>query len=463
MERRRQLLPNHDFREALNGWETMGKGATLVRSGGARLLVLLSDEAEPAVITSSPIEVVPGATYRLGAHAERLEGSAALRVAWIGERASDTAGSAIPLVSLHCVQEVDAPRWARYAIVGVGTLAGSLALRSISFEAVGPRLAVSEFDTPQPVVQVGRVAGLRCVVTNTGSEALEHPVAELRAGRELLAPGVEPEKTLPNLLPGESAVAEWGIAPYEPGLFGAVVRVRGGGIAVECGTDVVASNPPIRSEPRHRGVWTRRSIISVATASFRVVLPRSELGFGAGQFELGDPLHFAGWVRSLATAVGEPGEPPRALYGKRSRVEGTSLTMSNHDQWAAWVISATPRPERSRLALFCRYEAKEAHRLTGLQGPSICLPDGAEPADYAESETGCAMTLKLGRTHYGIAVHWPKHDASDGRVVVSRGRNGRLHGMLVLARQTLRPGVDLTLAQELWMGRAQSAQEALER
>lgn len=463
VERRTQLLPNHDFREALNGWKTTGQGATLIRSGGTQLVSLVSNGTEPVAVTSGPVDVAPAAAYRVAVEAESLDGSAALRVAWMGERAPEIGSQVIPLDSRHCVEEVVAPRWAKHAFVGVGTLRGSLTIRSVSFEPVGPRLAISEFHTLQPVVLVGQVAELRCVVSNTGSEALAHPVADLRSGRELLAAGVEPEKTLPSLLPGESVVAVWAIAPYEPGLYGAVVRVRSGRSRADCGTDVVASDPPVRAEARHRGVWIRRSTISVATPSFRMVLPRSELGFGAGQFELGDPLRFAGWIRSLATALGEPGEPPRALYGKRSRVEGTSLTMCNHDQWASWSISVTPKPDRSRLALCCRYEVSEAHRLTGLQGPSICLPDGAEPTDYAESETGCAMTLKLSRIRYGLAVHWPKHSAAEGRVVASRGRNGRLYGTLLLARPALRPGVALTLAQEIWMGRASTAEEALER
>lgn len=463
VERRTQLLPNHDFREALQGWQTQGTGATLIRSGGVQLVSLVSDGTGPVALASGPVEVTPAATYRVAVHTERLEGDAVLHVAWIGDRAGPIGSSAIPLIGRHRGEEISAPPWAKYAVVGVGTTSGSLTLRAVSFEAVGPRLAIVEFVTVQPVVAVGQIAELRCVVTNTGSEALEHPVADLRIGRELLVPGAEPEKTLPSLRPGESVAVQWPIALMESGLFGAVVRVRVGASTIDCGTDVVVSDPPVRSELRHRGVWARRSMVSLATPSFRVVLPRSELGFGAGHFELGDPLRFAGWIRSLAAALAERGEPPRALYGKRSRVEGASLTMTNHDRWASWSMVVTPKPERSRLALVCRYAAREAHRLTGLQGPSICLPDGVEPIDYVESETGCAVGLKLGRTHYGIAIHWPKRDSSDGRTVASQGRNGRLSGTLVPSRHALLPGVEVTLMQEVWMGRARSAAEALER
>ena len=462
VERRRQLLPNHDFRDGLNGWETTGRGATLIRSGGVQILSLVSNGSGPVALTSEPVSVVPGATYRAGAHTARAEGQGVVRVAWADEKGRALGHAEFPVVGREWTSEVQAPPEASFAFIGIGTSGGSFAIRSLNFEPVGPRLSVSQFVTVLPVIPVGKVSVLRCLVCNTGSEPLEHPVAELRAGRELLAPGVEAERTLPSLRPGESVAGEWPILPLDPGLFGAVVRVRSGGFSAESGTDIVASEPPFWMDAQRRGVWVRRSVVSVATPSFRVVLPRSEFGFGAGQFELGDPLRFAGWVRALATAVGEQGEPPRALYGKRSRVESTSLTMSNHDRWATWGIAVTPKPERTRLALVCRYTATQPHRLTALQGASICLPDGAEPTDYAESQSGCAMTMMLGNTRYGIAIHWPQHDRSGGSIVTSKARSGRLSVTLVPDHPALRPGVELTLSQELWMGRARSAKDTLE-
>lgn len=403
-----------------------------------------------ARILSIPVEIAGGSTYAI--HVKMASGSVAGvgRIAWLDRAGHEVAYKEAPLIpGEETWWESSAPVSAGLATVGIATAAGELFLREVRLEPVGPRVLVPAVYTQPPVIQWEEMGEVRCDVKNAGSEPLLNPVVELRQGRELLAQGVEPVKTLPLLKAGETITISWPMAVRDPGVFGVQARVRAGGVSAERGGNAVITDEPIRANSEVGGLKARRSHVTMGTRTFRMTLPRLEYGFGTGQLDFGDPFRFGGWIRSAGAAFGDPADPPRLLFGRRTRVAGTDLTLYNSDPLAEWEITLRPAADRHCVTVNTRYLAIKPHVVRSLEGICLCFSDSEGPVETWLDENSCAAAITRGSRKYAAAIRWtqPGIEAAPGVL-----RHGWLAARFLPSHEKLAAGRQLQWQHEFWVG-----------
>jgi hypothetical protein len=449
---RDELLRNGDFRDGLRDWRCDSGDVSLVESGGERLLRFEGSERRRVRIVAAPAVVTAGAAYTLSAGWKgRPEAEVSVGITW-----ADRAGHEVSRLSrpLERSTEVTAPATARYACVVLAS-SGLFYLREVSLRPVGPRLEVRRLGTSQPVLVPEASGLLLCEAANTGSETIARPEIELRGCRGLLAPGAEAAEVLPDLQPGQAATARWPVVAGEPGVTGAEVRVRGGGVSAGLGANVVVAEPRIKLPLSAPAVVVRRSYVLVGTRAFRVVLPRMEGGFGVGGLEFGDPFSHFGWVRSLGAAIGRLDAPPRPLSGRRAALAGRAVVLSGSDHLAEWECKLEPTADRQRLAVSARYVSLRRHPVRVVEGVTLCLGDAGLVQGWQAGERECTLSIRRGGRLYDARLTWTGV-ADDALEVADWSPEPAvlLGGSLVTKTSALAPGRELLWQQQLWIGPA---------
>jgi hypothetical protein len=454
MDKSRQLLRNPDFLNGLHHWLGEGDGVARVESAGEHVVHLHGT----ASLTSEPVEVVAGATYAVAVRTETQGPSeVSADIVWISGGRGEISRDSVAADDGGPIEHT-APPEAAFVSIKVSCHEGEVFVRSAAVTPVGPRIEVTALESAHPVLLNGVPGALLCEISNTGSEPVTNGHVELRTGREIIAAPAEPTHSLPPLPPGESQTVIWPILAPDPGVYGVQVRVRGAGQILEHAGAVVVGEEPVRLASDGSGLSARRSHVTMSTRTFRIILPHLEYGFGTGQFDFGDPMRFGGWIRCLGTALGEPGEVPRLLYGRRSRVTGTTLVLYNSDALADWEFTLRPSPHRQAITVATQYVSRKAHTLAGLEGVSLCFEPLAEDLEPVLSRHSVASVARRGDRCYAAQVSW--REAETGALSITAadpGRGSQACAVLTLRQPQMVPGRRIFWQQEVWVGAAEDA------
>ncbi|MER3466951.1 MAG: hypothetical protein C4340_07725, partial [Armatimonadota bacterium] len=202
------LIPNPDFERGMGSWEATPGGVTLVQTQAKRF-VMLAGERRAAAICSDPVDVVPGAAYRLSVE-RAVPGDVQVLLLSREETRTTTPDS-------------EFVAWGTPIRVQLTTPAGKRAAVSrVCLEPVGPRLEMSSVRDTLAFIDPGEEYEILVEVENTGSEAVSGAAATLIAPYHDLAEEHRDLVRVPSLAPREAATLAWLIskqhrasAPFE--------------------------------------------------------------------------------------------------------------------------------------------------------------------------------------------------------------------------------------------------------
>jgi hypothetical protein len=343
------LIPNPDFAQGMGSWEATPGGVTLVQTHAKRF-VLLAGQRRAAAICSDPVEVVPGAAYRLVVE-RAIPGE--VQVLLLSREAARQAAPDDEFVA-----------WDTPIRVQLTTPAGKRAgVSRVTLEPVGARLEMSCVRDTVAFVEPGAEFEILVEVENTGSDVVSGATATLIAPYHDLAEEHRDLIRVPPLTPGETATLSWLIAKQHRASAGFEIRL-------EYGTNnQVLAGATLRHRPSAPERKTLKSVdggwqwFTISSRGLRLTAHETDFDYGPMLLTDEKAKRDLGVIQRIGRIVHKDGAAD--LWSRKRRITPAGIQMTGHNDIAEWEVEIRPEHRLKGILLGIRLGPKrriaEAH------------------------------------------------------------------------------------------------------
>lgn len=336
------MIPNPDFAQGMGSWEATPGGVTLVETHAKRF-VLLAGQRRAAAICSDPVEVVPGAAYRL-----------------LVERAIPGEVQVL-LLSREAARQVppDAEfvAWDSPIRVQLTTPAGKRAgVARVSLEPVGARLEMSSVRDTAAFVDSGAEYEILVEVENTGSDAVSGATATLVAPYHDLAEEHRDLIRVPTLAPGETATLSWLIAKQHRASAEFEIRL-------EYGTrNQTLAGTTLRHRPRPPERKTLKSVdggwqwFTISSRGLRLTAHETDFDYGPMLLTDEKMKRDLGVIQRIGRITHKDGAAD--LWSRKRRITPAGIQLAGHGEIAEWEVEIRPEHRLKGILLGMRLAPK---------------------------------------------------------------------------------------------------------
>lgn len=337
------LIPNNRFLDGLRRWDTTPYGVTLVEHGIKRF-VMLNAESHSAAICSDPIDVLPGASYKVGVE-RALRGDCEITV--IGRNSilkPDVFDEVIAEESPVRVQVTVKP----------GKKVG---ISKVVFNPVGARVRLENPRSTIAFQKPGEPFEIVVDVVNTGSEPIKGGYARLISEKHDISEESRNELPITYLDVREKQTLSWLVLRQKRAFanYEILVGHKGGEQTIQGAT---LRHVPHAAEKRQlNSVAGTRRWFSVGTRGIRLTAHETDHAFGA--IHVGDDTgrQTFGVLHMLAQIV-EHGLSPIPLWSEVSKITPARVELKGASEIANWLLFVEPAHDSSSIAIDVRLTIK---------------------------------------------------------------------------------------------------------
>lgn len=343
------LIPNADFQQGMGSWEATPGGVTLVRTHAKRF-VLLAGERRAAAICSDPVDVAPGAAYRLVVE-RAIPGEVQVLLL-----SREEARPATP--------DTEFVAWDTPIRVQLATPAGKRAgVSRVAVEPVGARLEMSSVRDTTAFVEPGGEYEILVEVANTGSDVVSGATATLLAPHHDLAEEHRDLQRVPTLAPGETATLAWPIAKQHRASAPFEIRLEYGL------RNQTLAGATLRHRPRAPERKTLKSVdggwqwFTIASRGLRLTAHETDFDYGPMLLTDDKSKRDLGVVQRIGRVVHQDGASD--LWSRKRRITPAGIQLAGHDDLAEWEVEIRPEHRLKGILVGVRLTPKrrvaEAH------------------------------------------------------------------------------------------------------
>lgn len=333
------LVPNADFQAGMANWEATPGGVTLVQTHAKRF-VMLAGERRAAAICSDPVDVAPGATYRLLVE-RAIPGEVQVLLLSREEARPATADS-------------EFVAWDTPIRVQLTTPAGKRAgVSRITLEPVGARLLMSNVRDTSAFVEPGSEFEILVEVENTGSEAVTGATATLVAPYHDLSEEHRDLVRVPTLTPGEAATLAWLISKQHRASAPFEVRLEYG---IKSQTLAGAT---LRHRPRPPERKTLKSVdggwqwFTIASRGLRLTGHETDFDYGPMLVTDDKLKRELGVIQRIGRIIHQDGASD--LWSRKRRITPAGILLVGQNDLAEWEVEIRPEHRLRGILLGLRF------------------------------------------------------------------------------------------------------------